>query len=194
MAVFGLAHCADTKVGDDVILGVGGGERKKVSIAEAALTKARLRCRDNSSRGLDSANAVNFCQNLRRQADVLGTASAVTLYQAPQSAHDLFNTASPSSTMAGRSSSAGGSEAKAYFEELGFVCPPLFTRFLVSLWPFANERCEAQGGAGRPVRVGSAHHPYGPWPWRQQNSGLGVSASGVRRTDNRAVDENLISS
>lgn len=42
MAVFGLAHCADTEVGDDVIRGVGGGKRKRVSIAEAALTKARL--------------------------------------------------------------------------------------------------------------------------------------------------------
>lgn len=67
---------------------------------------------------------------------MLGTASAVTLYQAPQSAHDLGDIASPSSITAGRSSSAGGSEAKAYFEELDFVCPPLFTRFLVSLWPF----------------------------------------------------------
>ncbi|TVY45496.1 ZEB2-regulated ABC transporter [Lachnellula subtilissima] len=35
MAVFGLAHTINTKVGNDFIRGVSGGERKRVSIAEA---------------------------------------------------------------------------------------------------------------------------------------------------------------
>ena len=75
--------------GDEVVRGVSGGERKRVSIAEAALTGAKFQCWDNSTRGLDSANAINFCANLRRQADFLGVASAVTLYQAPQPAYDV---------------------------------------------------------------------------------------------------------
>lgn len=35
MAVFGLNHTLNTKVGNDFIRGVSGGERKRVSIAEA---------------------------------------------------------------------------------------------------------------------------------------------------------------
>ena len=35
MAVFGLSHTLNTKVGNDFIRGVSGGERKRVSIAEA---------------------------------------------------------------------------------------------------------------------------------------------------------------
>lgn len=35
MAVFGLSHTINTKVGNDFIRGVSGGERKRVSIAEA---------------------------------------------------------------------------------------------------------------------------------------------------------------
>jgi len=35
MAVFGLTHTLNTKVGNDFIRGVSGGERKRVSIAEA---------------------------------------------------------------------------------------------------------------------------------------------------------------
>ena len=35
MAVFGLGHTVNTKVGNDFVRGVSGGERKRVSIAEA---------------------------------------------------------------------------------------------------------------------------------------------------------------
>ena len=89
ITIFGIGHTVDTKVGDNFIRGVSGGERKRVSIAEAALNGAKLQCWDNSTRGLDSANAVNFCQSLRLQADLLGVAAAVALYQAPESAYEV---------------------------------------------------------------------------------------------------------
>ncbi|KAG7124728.1 ABC multidrug transporter C like protein [Verticillium longisporum] len=91
MAVFGIGHTINTRVGNDFVRGVSGGERKRVSIAEAALTGAKFQCWDNSTRGLDSANAVTFCRNLRVQSDLLGVAAAVAIYQAPQSAYDLFH-------------------------------------------------------------------------------------------------------
>ncbi|KAK7981413.1 hypothetical protein PG988_003651 [Apiospora saccharicola] len=97
MAVLGIAHTADTRVGDDMVRGVSGGERKRVSIAEATLAGARLQCWDNSTRGLDSANAVNFCECLRGQADLLGISAAVAIYQAPQSAYEPWLTHTPSS-------------------------------------------------------------------------------------------------
>ena len=40
--VFGLRHVKNTKVGNAAIRGVSGGERKRVSIAEALATRARL--------------------------------------------------------------------------------------------------------------------------------------------------------
>jgi ATP-binding cassette, subfamily G (WHITE), member 2, PDR len=93
MAIFGISHTVNTRVGDDFVRGVSGGERKRVSIAEAALTGAKLQCWDNSTRGLDSINAVNFCKTLRTQADLVGVAAAVAIYQAPQSAYDVsYNT------------------------------------------------------------------------------------------------------
>ena len=90
MAVLGLAAAADTRVGDDYgARGVSGGQRKRVSIAEAALAGARLQCWDNATRGLDSANAVRFCEALRGQADLLGIGAAVAIYQAPQGAYEV---------------------------------------------------------------------------------------------------------
>lgn len=40
--VFGLQHVKDTKVGDAAVRGVSGGERKRVSIAEALATRAKV--------------------------------------------------------------------------------------------------------------------------------------------------------
>jgi ATP-binding cassette subfamily G (WHITE) protein 2 (PDR) len=89
MAMFGISHTINTRVGDNFVRGVSGGERKRVSIAEAVLSNAPLQCWDNSTRGLDSANAIEFCKTLRIQAEVFGTTSCVALYQAPQQAFDV---------------------------------------------------------------------------------------------------------
>jgi ABC-type multidrug transport system ATPase subunit len=59
MAVFGLSHTYNTKVGSDFVRGVSGGERKRVSIAEMALTGSPLAAWDNSTRGLDVSALVS---------------------------------------------------------------------------------------------------------------------------------------
>lgn len=89
MAIFGISHTVNTRVGNDYVRGVSGGERKRVSIAEAALSASPLQCWDNSTRGLDSANAVEFCKTLRASADTFDTTSVVAIYQAPQRAYDV---------------------------------------------------------------------------------------------------------
>lgn len=89
MAMFGISHTINTRVGNDFVRGVSGGERKRVTIAEAALSYSPLQCWDNSTRGLDSANAVEFCRTLRTQSDIMGSTACVAIYQAPQDAYDV---------------------------------------------------------------------------------------------------------
>ncbi|KAM0563015.1 hypothetical protein ACHAPJ_001858 [Fusarium lateritium] len=134
MAMFGISHTKNTRVGDDFVRGVSGGERKRVTIAEAALSYSPLQCWDNSTRGLDSANALEFCRTLRTQADVMGCTSAVAIYQASQDAYDVFDKVLV--LYQGRQIFFGKTgEAKAYFEGLGFVCPEQQTTadFLTSM-------------------------------------------------------------
>lgn len=93
MAVLGLSHTYNTKVGDDFVRGVSGGERKRVSVAEMMLAGAPFAAWDNSTRGLDSATALKFVDALRIGCDMAGGAAAVAIYQASQSVYDRFDKA-----------------------------------------------------------------------------------------------------
>ncbi|KAK0713451.1 ATP-binding cassette transporter [Lasiosphaeria miniovina] len=145
MAMYGITHTINSKVGDDFTRGVSGGERKRVTIAEATLSNAPLQCWDNATRGLDSANAIEFCKTLRLQSDLFGQTCAVSMYQAPQNAYDLFDKALV--LYEGRQIYFGlASEAKQYFIDLGFECPPRQTTpdFLTSM-TFPAERIPLPG-------------------------------------------------
>ncbi|KAG5929200.1 ZEB2-regulated ABC transporter 1 [Claviceps africana] len=153
MAMFGIAHTANTRVGNEYVRGVSGGERKRVTIAEAALSGAPLQCWDNSTRGLDSANALEFCRTLRLQTDVFGSTSCVSIYQAPQSAYDLFDKVVV--LYEGRQIFFGrADEAKQYFINLGFDCPARQTTpdFLTSMTS-SVERVVRPGFGGRAPRT-----------------------------------------
>ncbi|KAI9923984.1 hypothetical protein MW887_007442 [Aspergillus wentii] len=91
LSVFGLSHTYNTKVGDNFIRGVSGGERKRVSIAEMFLSRCRVGAWDNSTRGLDAASALRFIKSLRLAADMNHSCHAVAAYQASQSMYDLFD-------------------------------------------------------------------------------------------------------
>ncbi|OLN85666.1 Multidrug resistance protein CDR1 [Colletotrichum chlorophyti] len=158
MAMFGISHTKNTRVGDDFVRGVSGGERKRVTIAEAALSYSPLQCWDNSTRGLDSANALEFCRTLRLQADVMGCTSCVAIYQASQDAYDrliirkIFDKVIV--LFEGRQIFFGKTdEAKAYFEGLGFVCPEQQTTadFLTSMTSH-QERIIRPGWEGQTPR------------------------------------------
>ncbi|KAF2995891.1 hypothetical protein E8E13_004640 [Curvularia kusanoi] len=141
MAMFGISHTINTRVGNDFVRGVSGGERKRVTIAEATLSFAPLQAWDNSTRGLDSANAVEFCKTLRTQCDVFGTSACVAIYQAPQAAYDVFDKVTV--LYEGRQIYYGPArEARTYFQRLGFECPDSQTTpdFLTSMTSASERR------------------------------------------------------
>jgi ABC-type multidrug transport system ATPase subunit len=134
MEMLGLSHTINTRVGNDFIRGVSGGERKRVSIAEVTLSQSPFQCWDNSTRGLDSANALEFCKNLALMSKYSGTAACVAIYQASQSAYNVFDKVTL--LYEGRQIYFGPTnEAKRYFMDMGFDCPSRQTTadFLTSI-------------------------------------------------------------
>lgn len=81
---FNLEKSFDTWIGNAMIPGISGGEKRRTSIAEALIGGARLQCWDNSTRGLDSATAQRFIELLRVYTDTLQTTLALSIYQASE--------------------------------------------------------------------------------------------------------------
>ncbi|KAH6666409.1 putative ABC transporter [Halenospora varia] len=153
MAIFGISHTVNTRVGNDYVRGISGGERKRVSIAEVALSEAPLQCWDNSTRGLDSANAIEFCKTLRTSADIMGATACVAIYQAPQTAYDIFDKVLL--LYEGRQIYFGRiGDAKKFFTDMGFDCPSRQTTpdFLTSMTS-PRERVVQPGWEGRVPRT-----------------------------------------
>ncbi|KAJ5143326.1 uncharacterized protein N7515_002113 [Penicillium bovifimosum] len=122
MDTFGLAHTSGTNVGNDYVLGVSGGERKRVSIAEMALSRASVCAWDNSTRGLDASTALEFVRALRTSAELTGSCHAVALYQASEALYNTFDQVIL--LYEGREIYFGSREnAVSYFEKMGWERP-----------------------------------------------------------------------
>ncbi|KAJ4116121.1 Multidrug resistance protein [Fusarium equiseti] len=170
MAMFGILNTVDTRVGDDFVRGVSGGERKRVSIAEATLNQSTTQCWDNSTRGLDSATALEFVKKIRLSTELGGASAIVALYQASQAAYDEFDKVLL--LYEGRQIYFGPtSYAARYFTDMGFEFPARQTTadFLTSL----------TNPAERIVRSGYEHQvPRTPdefadqWRMSQQRAAL----------------------
>lgn len=160
MRIFGLSHVHDTKVGNDTIRGVSGGERKRVSIAEMALARSSIATWDNSTRGLDAATALEFARSLRTLADVMGVTQAMAIYQASQSIYDLFDKVLV--LYEGRQIYFGPvSTASAFFHSMGWQCPPRQTTpdFLTSVTN-PSERIPREGYENKVPRTALDFEKY----------------------------------
>lgn len=120
MASMGIEHTADTRIGDEFVRGVSGGERKRVSIIECLATKGSVFSWDNSTRGLDASTALEWAKAMRAMTDVMGLSSIVTLYQAGNGIYDLFDKVLVLDE--GKQIFYGSAAAaKPFMEDLGFV-------------------------------------------------------------------------
>ncbi|KAG7666000.1 CDR3 [[Candida] subhashii] len=121
LATYGLSHTRNTKVGNDFIRGVSGGERKRVSLAEVSLVQSSLQCWDNSTRGLDAATALEFISSLKTSASILNDTPLIAIYQCSQDAFDLFDKVIV--LYEGYQIFFGSaSRAAQYFKRMGFAC------------------------------------------------------------------------
>jgi ATP-binding cassette, subfamily G (WHITE), member 2, PDR len=129
-----LEHTLETKVGNELIHGVSGGERKRVSIAEAMITRASTQSWDNSTRGLDANTALEYVLSLRSLTNMANICTAVALYQAGESLYDKFDKVLLIED--GECCYFGPSDdAAVYFKKLGFEQPNRWTTadFLTSV-------------------------------------------------------------
>lgn len=91
LSLLKIGHTGHTLVGDARIRGISGGERKRVSLAESLLARAKVLCFDNPTLGLDAGSAAQFIHSLRILTRTYESAAFISLYQASDNLYDCFD-------------------------------------------------------------------------------------------------------
>lgn len=90
LKLLSLTNCANTLVGNELVRGVSGGEKKRVTIAEALVSNSRLLCLDEISTGLDASVTFDICASIRVWAkEMKGTVIIALLQPTPEVYHQF---------------------------------------------------------------------------------------------------------
>jgi ABC-type multidrug transport system ATPase subunit len=92
MQLFGISHVKDTLVGDNLIRGVSGGQRKRVTLAEkVASDSCKVMLMDEVSTGLDSSTTFDIMNVVKMAATHMNITMVVALLQPPPEVFKLFD-------------------------------------------------------------------------------------------------------
>lgn len=118
----GLKDCADNLIGSELIKGISGGEKRRVSIAVQVLTDPRILLLDEPTSGLDAFTANSIMEVLHGLANE-GRTLILTIHQARS---DLFRQFGNVLLLARGGSpvyAGSGRDMLGYFARHGYECP-----------------------------------------------------------------------
>ncbi|TMW67913.1 hypothetical protein Poli38472_007585 [Pythium oligandrum] len=119
----GLENCQDTVVGDAMLRGVSGGERKRVTTGEMQFGSSLVTFMDEISTGLDSAATFDIIKTQRSVAMNLRKTVVIALLQPSPEVFALFDDVLILND--GEVMYHGPrDQVESHFADLGFVCPP----------------------------------------------------------------------
>ncbi|KAG7384386.1 hypothetical protein PHYPSEUDO_002647 [Phytophthora pseudosyringae] len=119
----GLQACQDTVVGDNMVRGISGGEKKRVTTGEMAFGSKLVCMMDEISTGLDSAATFDIIYSQRSIAQKLRKTVVISLLQPSPEVFALFDSVLLLND--GEMLYHGPcDQVVEYFKGLGYVCPP----------------------------------------------------------------------
>ncbi|KAK4267500.1 hypothetical protein QN277_024273 [Acacia crassicarpa] len=122
LKVLGLDICADTMVGNEMLRGISGGQRKRVTTGEMLVGPAKALFMDEISTGLDSSTTFQIVNCLRQYIHILDGTAVISLLQPAPETYDLFDDIILISD--GQIVYQGPLEyVLDFFESMGFRCP-----------------------------------------------------------------------
>ncbi|KAK4487758.1 hypothetical protein RD792_005567 [Penstemon davidsonii] len=122
LKVLGLDVCADTMVGDEMIRGISGGQKKRVTTGEMLVGPAKALFMDEISTGLDSSTTYQIVNTLRQYVHIMKGTAFISLLQPAPETYDLFDDIVLLSD--GQIVYQGPREnVLDFFESMGFKCP-----------------------------------------------------------------------
>ncbi|KAJ8773915.1 hypothetical protein K2173_009346 [Erythroxylum novogranatense] len=122
LKILGLEVCADTMVGDEMLRGISGGQRKRVTTGEMLVGPARALFMDEISTGLDSSTTFQIINCLKQSIHILNGTAVISLLQPAPETYNLFDDIILLSD--GQIVYQGPREnVLEFFEQMGFRCP-----------------------------------------------------------------------
>ncbi|KAF8009148.1 hypothetical protein BT93_J0208 [Corymbia citriodora subsp. variegata] len=122
LKILGLEICADMMVGDEMLRGISGGQRKRVTTGEMLVGPAEVFFMDEISTGLDSSTTYQIVNSLKQFIHILEETMVISLLQPAPETYDLFDNIILLSD--GQIVYQGPRELVLdFFESMGFKCP-----------------------------------------------------------------------
>ncbi|KAL6568097.1 transcription factor [Orobanche hederae] len=122
LKVLGLEVCADTMVGDELVRGISGGQRKRVTTGEMLVGPTNALFMDEISTGLDSSTTFQIVNSLRQYVHILDGTALISLLQPAPETYELFDDIILLSD--GQIVYQGPRDnVLEFFESVGFKCP-----------------------------------------------------------------------
>ncbi|EXC25845.1 Pleiotropic drug resistance protein 1 [Morus notabilis] len=91
LKILGLEICADIVVGDEMLRGISGGQRKRVTTGEMLVGPAGALFMDEISTGLDSSTAYQIVNCLKQYVHIFNGTTVISLLQPAPETYDLFD-------------------------------------------------------------------------------------------------------
>ncbi|XP_041005142.1 ABC transporter G family member 32 isoform X2 [Juglans microcarpa x Juglans regia] len=91
MKILGLDICADTLVGDEMLKGISGGQKKRLTTGELLVGPARVLYMDEISTGLDSSTTYQIIKYLKHSTCALDATTVISLLQPAPETYELFD-------------------------------------------------------------------------------------------------------
>jgi ABC-type multidrug transport system ATPase subunit len=122
LKILGLEMCADIVVGDEMLRGISGGQRKRVTTGEMLVGPTNALFMDEISTGLDSSTTFQIMKCLRQIIHILNGTAVISLLQPEPEIYELFDDIILLSD--GQIVYQGPCEhVLEFFESMGFRCP-----------------------------------------------------------------------
>ncbi|KAK9054686.1 hypothetical protein SSX86_025765 [Deinandra increscens subsp. villosa] len=122
LKLLGLDICADTMVGDQMIRGISGGQKKRVTTGEMIVGPSKVLLMDEISTGLDSSTTFQIVNSLKQFLHILEGTAVISLLQPAPETYDLFDDIILLTD--GKIVYQGPREnVLEFFESMGFKCP-----------------------------------------------------------------------
>ncbi|XP_019192543.1 PREDICTED: ABC transporter G family member 32 isoform X2 [Ipomoea nil] len=91
LKILGLEICADTLVGDEMLKGISGGQKKRLTTGELLVGPTRVMFMDEISTGLDSSSTYQIIRYLRHSTRALDGTAIISLLQPAPETFELFD-------------------------------------------------------------------------------------------------------